>query len=105
MRGRTRRSTASSSRPIPSSASFVMPRATLSSSARMRLALGVSHTCALRLSSALRTRRMRPAFSMLRSAITVVGSIMPTRSDSSRCDNPSSVQSTRRKYHCPRVTP
>ena len=71
----------------------------------MRLAFGVSQTCALRLSSVLRTRRIRPAFSMLRSAITVVGSIMPTRADSSRCDSPSSVHSTRRKYHWPRLTP
>ena len=42
---------------------------------------------------------------MLRSAITVVGSIMPTRADNSRCDSPSVIHNTRRKYHWPRVTP
>ena len=72
---------------------------------RMRRALVVSHTCDLRLSSLLRSRRIRPDFSMLRSAITVVGSIMPTRAESSRCVRPSSFHNTRRKYHWPRVTP
>ena len=42
---------------------------------------------------------------MLRSAITVVGSIMPTRAESSRCESPSVIHNTRRKYHWPRVTP
>ena len=69
------------------------------------LRLGVSQTCDRRCRRWLRTRRIRPDFSMLRSAMTVVGSIMPTRADSSRCERPSSVHSTRRKYHCPRVTP
>ena len=71
----------------------------------MRLAFGVSQTCALRRSCSFRTRRMSPARSMLRSAITVVGSMVPTRSDNSRCESPSSVQRTRKKYHWPRLRP
>jgi hypothetical protein len=42
---------------------------------------------------------------MLRSATTVVGFILPTRADNSRCDGPPALHNTRRKYHCPRVTP
>src|SRR4051812_5337021 len=57
------------------------------------------------MSSVPRTRRINPDFSMPRSAMTVVGSIMPTRALSSRCDRPSSSHNTRRKYHWPRVTP
>ncbi len=70
-----------------------------------RFAFAVNKTCDLRLSLLLRTRRMRPELSMLRSAITVVGSIIPTRVESSRWERPSLFHSTRRKYHCPRVTP
>ena len=105
MRAITRRNSASSSLATPASAASVMPRASTSSSSRSRFAFGVSHTCERRLSSVLRTRRIRPDFSMVRSAITVVGSMVPTRADSSRCDNPSSVHNTRRKYHWPRATP
>ena len=54
---------------------------------------------------ALRTRRISPDFSMVRNAMTVFGSMVPTRAESSRCDNPSSFHSTRGKYHWPRATP
>ena len=43
--------------------------------------------------------------SMLRSAMAVVGSIIPTRADSSLCESPSAFHNTRKKYHWPRVTP
>jgi hypothetical protein len=42
---------------------------------------------------------------MLRSAMTVIGSILPTRADNSRCDSPSALHNMGRKYHCPQVTP
>jgi hypothetical protein len=50
------------------------------------LAFAVRKTRTLRRSSSPRTRRISPDAAMPRSAITVVGSIMPTRADNSRCD-------------------
>ena len=44
-------------------------------------------------------------FSILLSATTVVGSIMPAWTLSSRWVSPSSFHKARRKYHCPRPTP
>ena len=87
IRAMTRRNEVSSRAATPCSASSVMLRATPSNSWRSRFAFAVRNTRTLRRSSSLRTRRINPDRSMLRSAITVVGSIMPTRADNSRCDS------------------
>jgi CelD/BcsL family acetyltransferase involved in cellulose biosynthesis len=104
-RATTRRNEARSRAAMPCSASPVMPRATPSNSLRSRVAFAVRKTRTLRRSSSLRTRRISPDAAMPRSAITVVGSIMPTSADNSRCESPSAFHNTRRKYHWPRVTP
>ena len=46
-----------------------------------------------------------PPASIEATADRVVGSIVPISDDSSLCVSPSSIHSTRRKYHMPRVTP
>ena len=93
----------SSTAAMSPAAARLMSRAWASSAPRSPRPRSVRKILTVRRSPVLRTRRTRPFLSSTRMALAVVGSVVPTRRDSSRWLSPSSIHSARRKKYCPVV--